>query len=178
MLDSYRKLADDFGSRVNSVPDAAWDNQSPCPEWKARDVVAHVAGVARHFVSVASGTPEPTDAPDDVKAAWTVARAEVEAALADPDRAAAVVESPFGPMPFEQLVGNIVCVDMLVHTWDLARAAGLDERLDQGTVAHAFEALKPLDANLRGPGLFAPAVEPPAGADQQTQFLSFLGRKV
>jgi hypothetical protein len=38
-------------------------------------------------------------------------------------------------------------------------------RIDADAAAQAYEALKPMDAMLRGPSLFKPAVEPPAGAD-------------
>jgi hypothetical protein len=51
-------------------------------------------------------------------------------------------------------------------------------RIDADAAAQAYEALKPMDAMLRGPGMFKPAVEPPAGADTQTELLSFLGRQV
>ena len=38
--------------------------------------------------------------------------------------------------------------------------------------------MKPMDAMIRQPGVFGPKVECAADADTQTQFLSFLGRKV
>jgi uncharacterized protein (TIGR03086 family) len=124
VLDRYRALADDFSARVNTVPAAAWSNQSPCEEWTARDVVTHVIGIHRHFLSILDGTPEPSGDPGDVVAAWTAVRSDVETALADPDRAGRVVETPFGTMPFEVLVGRFMSVDLLVHTWDLSRARG------------------------------------------------------
>jgi uncharacterized protein (TIGR03086 family) len=176
VLDRYRALADDFSARVNTVPAAAWSNQSPCEEWKARDVVGHVIGIHRHFLSVLDGTPEPSGDPGDVVAAWTAVRSDVETALADPDRAGRVVETPFGTMPFEVLVGRVMSVDLLVHTWDLSRATGLDERINADAVGHAYEGLKPMDAMLRGQGMFKDKVTPPAGADLQTEFLCFLGR--
>jgi uncharacterized protein (TIGR03086 family) len=173
VLDRYRALADDFSARVNTVPPAAWSNQSPCEEWTARDVVAHVIGVQRHFLD---GTPEPSGDPGDVVPAWAAARSDVEAALADPDRAGRVVETPFGTMPFEVLVGRFIALDLLVHTWDLSRATGLDERINADAVGHAYEAIMPMDAMLRGAGMFKDKVTPPAGADLQTEFLCFLGR--
>lgn len=176
ILDRYRVLADDFGARLNSVPAAAWSNQSPCEEWTVRDVVAHVIGVHRHFLSVLDGTPEPSGDLDDVVPAWAAARSDVETALADPDRAGRAVETPFGAMPFEVFVGRVMSVDLLVHTWDVSRAAGLDERINADAVAHAYEGLKPMDAMLRSPGVFKDKVTPPAGADLQTEFLCFLGR--
>jgi uncharacterized protein (TIGR03086 family) len=176
VLDRYRTLADDFSARVNTVPAASWSNQSPCEGWTARDVVAHVIGVHRHFLSILDGTPEPSGDSGDVVAAWVAVRSEVETALADPDRAGRVVETPFGAMPFEVFVGRVLSVDLLVHTWDLSRATGLDERINADAVSDAYEGLKPMDAMLRGPGRFKDKVMPPAGSDLQTEFLCFLGR--
>ena len=65
---------------------------------------------------------------------------------------------------------------MLIHTWDLARAAGLDERLDPTEVHRVFETMKPMDEKMRAPGAIGPKLEPPPGADEQTQLLAFMGR--
>lgn len=45
------------------------------------------------------------------------------------------------------------------------------------SVRHAYEALKPMDAMIRRPYVFGPKLEPPQGADLQTEFLHFLGRR-
>jgi hypothetical protein len=76
-----------------------------------------------------------------------------------------------------EIIGRFVCMDVLVHTWDLARTVGADERLDEEMVRQAYDALKPMDAAIRQPGVFGPKLEPPAGADLQTEFLYFLGRR-
>lgn len=178
VLDRYRSLADEFGLRVNGVTAESWENQSPCTEWKARDVVTHVVGVHRHFLAGLNGTEEPTGEPEDLPAAWASARADIEQALADPDKATAVVESPFGQMPFEALVGRLLAVDLLVHTWDLARATGQDEAINDEFSGYALAGLRPLDGMIRGPGMFEPALEPPFGANNAEQLLSFLGRRV
>ena len=70
------------------------------------------------------------------------------------------------------------CFDTLVHTWDLARAIGQDERLDADAVTFSFDALRPNDEAIRGPGSYGPRLDPPPGADEQTRFLAFLGRRV
>jgi uncharacterized protein (TIGR03086 family) len=178
VLDRYRILADDFGARIKGVTEEGWDNQSPCTEWKARDVAAHVIGVHRHFLAGLDGTDEPSGDPGDLVAAWEAARADIEEALSDPDRATAIVESPFGQMPFEALVGRLLSVDTLVHTWDLARATGQDETINEEFSSHALSGLAPLDGMIRGPGMFEPAIDPPLGASSQVQLLSFLGRRV
>ncbi len=179
VLDRYRMLADDFGARVNAVPEGAWDNQSPCAEWKARDIVGHVTNNARRITALAKGQepPEPVAGEDPV-AAWAHTRAMMEAVLADPDTSSANVPGPMGPMPFETLVGRFVCMDILVHTWDLARSTGLDETINAEAAAAAYKGLQPMDAMIRRPGVFGPKVDCPEDADVQTQLLTFLGRQV
>ena len=70
----------------------------------------------------------------------------------------------------------MVCADTLVHTWDLARAAGVDERLDPDSVRHVEAFLAGAGDAIRSPGGFGPALEPPAGADDQTRLLCLAGR--
>lgn len=111
-------------------------------------------------------------------AAWHAARADTEVALADPDRAGQEIPGRMGAMPYETLTARFVCADLLVHTWDLARAAGLDETLNADALAQGYEGLKPMDTMMRGGTAFAVKVDPPPGADLQTEFLCFLGRKV
>jgi uncharacterized protein (TIGR03086 family) len=91
--------------------------------------------------------------------------------------AAKEMDGPTGKMPAGQIIGQFVTMDVLVHTWDLARTIGADERLDEDSVRSAYEALKPMDAMIRQPNVFGPKLEPPKGADLQTEFLYFLGRR-
>ena len=76
-----------------------------------------------------------------------------------------------------EIIGRFVTMDTLVHTWDLARTIGADERLDEDSVRRAYEALKPMDDMIRQPNVFGPKLDPPPGADLQTEFLFFLGRR-
>lgn len=178
ILDRYRGLADDLTARVMSVRPADWDNPSPCEGWTARQVMDHVVGNTRAVLDRLAGVEHVSREVHDVPGEWSVARNRMEQTLADPEKAASLVESPFGPMPFETFVGRFMCLDMLIHTWDLARATGGDEKIDADAAAAALAQLRPLDANLRAPGLFGPAVEPPPGADVVVELISFVGRKV
>jgi uncharacterized protein (TIGR03086 family) len=67
--------------------------------------------------------------------------------------------------------------DVLVHTWDLARATGLDEALDPEEVTRMLHGLEPLDEVLRASGHFGPKVDVPADADEQTRLIAFTGRQ-
>ena len=84
--------------------------------------------------------------------------------------------TPFGEMPFEDLASRVVCSDTLVHTWDLARATGQDERLDVAAMEFAWTWMEPAGARLRASGDFGPPVDPPPEADIRVRLLCFLGR--
>jgi uncharacterized protein (TIGR03086 family) len=177
--DRYARIADGFGSRVDGIPEAGWDLASPCTQWIVRDLVGHVVAVHRSVVAGldASSPPPPATDPDLV-GAWAGATAAVRALLADPERAAMPASGRFASMPLEQLIGRLLCIDTLVHTWDLARATGQDEQLDAAGVTIAFDGIRPADEAIRGAGGFGPKIEPPQDANEQTRFLCFLGRRV
>ncbi|HZT64518.1 MAG TPA: TIGR03086 family metal-binding protein [Acidimicrobiales bacterium] len=177
--DRYHLISEGFDAAVAAAAPDKWDREAPCEGWKARDVVAHVVGGHRGVIAgVRGGEPKALGSEEDPLAAWRDARAALEEITGDPDALAKEIDGPIGKMPAGQIIGRFVSMDVLVHTWDLARAVGADERLDEESVKHAYEGLKPMDAMIRQPGVFGPKVEPPAGADLQTEFLCFLGRQV
>ena len=114
---------------------------------------------------------------EDPAEAWRAAYAAIVDLTEDPAAMGELVDGPAGKMPFEQMLDSFVCMDVLVHTWDLARAVGTDEHLDEASVAQAYATLQPMDEQIRRPGFFGPKLEPPAGADLQTEFLYFVGRR-
>jgi uncharacterized protein (TIGR03086 family) len=176
-VDRIQSIVHGFDQRVQAAPAGAWANQSPCDEWKARDVVVHVSNNLRRVTAAMGGATNPeVAADDDIQSAWALSRDSLLAALLTADMTANIA-GPFGPMPAEQLVGRIIATDVLVHTWDLARAVGGDESLPLDQIEGAYSGLKPMDAMIRRPGVFGDKVEA-ASTDLQTEFLSFLGRKV
>jgi uncharacterized protein (TIGR03086 family) len=180
ILDRYRSIADDLTARVEAVPDSAWDNQSPCAEWSARGVMAHVIDVAHGAVDALDGVTHVPVAADALEPAkdWAGARERIESALADPQRAGTLVDSPFGQVPFAALVDQLLRIDTLIHTWDLARATGGDERIDADAAAETLQALSAIpDAMLRDSGAFGPAIPAPADADAVTALMCFAGRR-
>ena len=176
--DSYRQVASGFDAAVNAVTPDMWEAQSPCEQWKARDVVAHVVAGHRGVIAgVKGGESTPMGVDEDPRRAWDEASRAIGEITADPEAAAKEIDGPFGKMPAGQIIGQFVTMDLLVHTWDLARAVGTDEKLHEESVRHAYEALKPMDAMIRQPNLFGPKLDPPPDADLQTDFLYFLGRR-
>ena len=178
VIDRVTKLVWDFDKRVQAAPADAWSADSPCDDWKARDVAIHVTDNLSGIGNGLQGKEGKNVGPDDdIVAAWNEARDTFLGAVSSSDLSQ-TLPGPFGPMPAEQLIGRLISTDVLVHTWDLARATGGDEQLDQDAVAGAYSGLKPMDAMIRMPGVFGAKVDAPEGADLQTEFLCFLGRKV
>ena len=177
IIDRYTTLINAFDARVQAAPADSWSNPAPCDNWTAADVVTHVVGVMNGVTDNLTGSEAPATDDADAVATWNTGRDRVLAAITTSDLSQNV-DSPFGPQPAAQFIGRILSTDVLVHTWDLARAVGGDEQLDHDSVAAAYSGLKPMDAMIRMPGLFGPKIEPAEGDDLQTEFLKFLGRAV
>lgn len=174
----YRNVAKGFGAAVTAVAPEQWAARSPCEHWLARDVVAHVVRGHRGVIAGArGGEPSPLGQDEDPAAAWQAVTRAMDEIAGDPVVLAKEIDGPTGTMPAGEVISRFVTMDLLVHTWDLARAVGTDERLDEDSVRDAYEVLRPMDAMIRQPGVFGPKLEPPPGADLQTEFLYFLGRR-
>ena len=177
--DRFATAAAGFTQRVNAVPADAWNNPSPCPGWTARDIVRHMVEWVPGFYGAYANLTFPVgpSVDDDPAGAWAVVRDAILAALADPAVSAFEFDSAAGKMNVEQSIGMIVTGDVLIHSWDLARAAGLDETLDPEEVHRMYEGAQPFDEILRSSGQFGPRVIVPDTADEQTKLIAFMGRQ-
>ena len=101
----------------------------------------------------------------------------MEGDLEDPERAAAEFDGLSGRSTFETAVDRFLSMDLVVHGWDLARSAGLDEHIDPDEVGRVRRQAEAFGDALRSPRAFGPPVEPPPGSDEQDQLLAFLGRR-
>jgi uncharacterized protein (TIGR03086 family) len=179
--DKYRRAVAGFSAIVDAVPADKWAAVSPCADWTAREVVGHVIGGSQMVSGVVTGhTPDfsnPTGAAgDDPAASYSKARDLALGALTE-DNLAKNVQSPMGEIPLDQQIGMFSTPDVVIHTWDLAKAVGIDVKLDADLVQEIYDALLPIDEMIRAPNVFGPKVEPPAGADLQTTLMCFTGRQ-
>ena len=174
--DRYARLAAALSELVAAVPadDDRWRQQSPCPDWKAIDVVRHVVEAHQTFFGLAEhAVAEPPEHPLE---AWPVVRDAMLAALDDPAIASREYTGQMGTAVWEQSVDRFVSGDLLVHTWDLARALGREVQLPVDEVRRVQQAFGSIGDAMRQPGAFGPEVDPPADADEQDRLLAFLGR--
>jgi uncharacterized protein (TIGR03086 family) len=177
--DRFRKVAGRFTDTVRAVPDDAWGRPTPCDGWVARDVVRHLVVWVPPFLSAGAGVelPNGPSVDDDPVAAWEALNAGLQAVLDDPSASAGEFYNEHtGRHRLDDAIGMFILGDVLVHTWDLARATGLDETLDPDEVHHMLVGIEPLGDVLSQSGHYAPRVEVPADADEQTKLLAFTGR--
>lgn len=176
--DRYRLLAERFTAVVDAVPADRWAAPSPCEGWTARDVVGHVVESQRGYAEGAGETlPAGPEVADDPAGAWHATRAAVQALLDDPARAGRVVEGRMGTTSVGATMGRFHCVDLVVHGWDLARAAGVDDQVPSDQLAWVRAQVEQLSDLARQPQAFGPEVEAPAGADETARTMAFLGRR-
>lgn len=184
VAERYRRHADAFERKVAAVRPDQWDNQSPCAQWTARDVVDHI--ITMHAVMLEPVGRSLSPAPSDALGAFRAARADVEAVL-DSELADQVCDTPAGRVTVADHIDQVVSDDMVLHGWDLARATGQDETMDPDDVARLWaltSAIPPeVMEKFRTPGAFGPGVEVygaevkvPEDAPLQDRLLGFIGR--
>jgi uncharacterized protein (TIGR03086 family) len=181
IADRYRRLASDLERKIDAVPEDRWSSPTPCEGWDARALVQHVVethGTFLGFVGRSVGDIPSVD--DDPLGAFRGARDAVQSTLDDPDAATTTFQGLTGTMSFEDGIDRFISFDLALHGWDLARATGLDDRIDPDEIEclwqHALRDAEEFGDAMRGPKVFGPEIEPPPGADRQTQLLAFLGR--
>jgi uncharacterized protein (TIGR03086 family) len=176
--DRFRAAARQFTDRADHVADAAWDAPAPCEGWVARDVIRHMVEWMPSFFPEGSGLDFTTvpSVDDDPAAAWRAFRDVLQRALDDPSVARRECDTPAGRYTVEDAIDRFCTPDVFLHTWDLARATGLDERLDADEVHRLLVEMEPLDEVLRSSGHYGPRVPVADDADEQTRLLAFIGR--
>jgi uncharacterized protein (TIGR03086 family) len=170
-----------FGEAV-AAASGRWSAPSPCPDWDAGAVVEHVIGF--HDVLLLRPMGAKPERPKlDPARRWEITYAALVSLFERPGLfdgpidVPAIGHNPPTRIEATPLVG-LLSQDVLIHTWDLARAVGADDRLDPDWCRHFLSRL-PEDptAQVRS-GMFAPPLEPPPGADPRTVLLARMGRDI
>ncbi len=184
----YRRRADAFERTIIEVDDSQWGNPSPCGRWDARGIVMHVVHMHEHMIHSTWAEPQRLARPgDDPLMAFQSVRAEIEEFLDDEEFATATLVTPARLLSVEDHVSEVVSDDLPIHTWDLARAAGLECQLDAEDVQWLWTVANSIPPSVmemyRTPGAFGkgievygPEVPVPSDAPLQDRLLGFIGR--
>jgi uncharacterized protein (TIGR03086 family) len=173
----HREVGQAFTARVRGTQ--AWDVPSPVAGWAARDVVRHLTEWFPAFLAAGTGIelPKGPSVDDDPVAAWQVHCDAVQAVLDEPGTADRVlVNRHIGEVPLDRAIDQFYTSDVFMHTWDLARATGQDDRLDTDFCAQLVAGMEPMEEIIRSSGQYGPRVKVAADADPQTKLLGFIGR--
>ncbi|MGB8858494.1 MAG: maleylpyruvate isomerase family mycothiol-dependent enzyme [Ilumatobacteraceae bacterium] len=173
----YAAASARFTALVAAMPAPAWKVPSMCEGWSAAEVLAHVVSTETDFMAQRGLPVAPTDGLSP-SAAWPVARAAMQAALDDQATADIAFDGYFGPTTVGVTIDRFYTLDLILHRWDIAAACGLAEHavLDAGEIEMVRSNLAGLEEVMRMPGLFGAEVAVPAGADEQTKLLAYVGR--
>ena len=186
--------SDGLAQRVRLVGDGQWSAPTPCTDWDVRSLVNHVAQANLNYVRLLAGATaaeflrhRDADAlgGDPVRAFDESGRA-CAAAYAEPAALQRVVDHPSGRLTGAQALA-VRTVDTLIHTWDLARAIGVDDSLDPDVVSwveanireiYAGMAETPVSEQTTHRFYAAPAGDLPAQSSTQDRLLDLFGRRL
>lgn len=176
VVERHRKACSGFDTAIAAATDKdTWDAPSPCTEWDARGVVEHVIGFQDVLLLSQLGV-EAQRPKDDPQARWQATEEAIFTALAQEGTLEQVVDVPgMGQSPVHRLLPTLT-TDVLIHTWDLARAVGADVALDPELCRLGYERALPFDEVLRSSGMFGAKVAVAEDADVQTKLVAFFGR--
>ena len=157
LIERHRRACAGFSNVAADLSDEQWSRPTPCTEWDARALVEHLIGF--HEVLLLRPLGVRAHRPKTGPAArWEATSTAMFDALTE-------------PLP----VLGALTTDVLVHTWDLARAAGAPVVLDAELVDRALDGLRASDAELPA-DMFAAAVAVPDTADPTTKLVARYGR--
>lgn len=173
----WRQVADGFSERLEAVGPEDWSLPTSCEMWDVTKLVDHAIGAQRMLPKALGATGDIDATGADPVQVWKTVRHAADRSLSATGALDKVVKLPFGEMPARDGFG-FPLGDLLIHTWDLARAIGVNDRLLAEACSVTYANLQPIDALIRAPGFFGPKLEPAANADDQDKLLAFVGRKV
>jgi len=187
-IEALRRARDEFESRLVQVSADQWLLPTPCSEWTVSDLVNHMllatrmgfqllTGVSREEV-LAGLDDDLLRAADDPIDAFSDLAEQMHEAFAAAGGLEGTVPHPMGDIPKTQFI-DFRIGDYATHAWDLARAIGAEEQLDDGVVQRVWDDLQPMVPMLSQSGMFGdgPSGNVPDDAELQTRYLDLVGRR-
>jgi uncharacterized protein (TIGR03086 family) len=174
---------DEFARRLRLVGPYDWGRPTPCSEWDVRALVNHVVGgCVRHQMLLHGAQThevEATRAVDhlgaDPVAAFAAAADVVVGCFCEDGVLERIVHHAAGDRTGRELLSMRV-LDSAIHSWDLARAIGAEETLDDEVVTFLLLYSSGLDLGPEQRAFAPAAADVPHDVSSQDQLLHRLGR--
>jgi uncharacterized protein (TIGR03086 family) len=168
----------EFAARIAAVTD--WNGPTPDTDWSVRDLVAHVVEEQQWVPHLLAGrsihqAKASIDAlRGDLAEEWALySLAATTAWQSTP--ADAQVQLSYDTVTVDEYLREQVA-DVTIHTWDLARAIGADEEMDDELVRAVWTVFEPQRETLEASGLFASPVPVDDDAPLLERLLAITGR--
>lgn len=178
----------EFEARLTAIGPTQWTQPTPCTEWDVRALVNHVLLGTRMSIQILDGLPREqviagldddllTGVADPV-AAFTDLAEQMVAGFSGPTGLDGVVAHPAGDFPRAVFIGFRVA-DGALHAWDLARAIGASEPLDEDLVRFLWEDAQPRRDMMLATGMFGDGPSGTVADDEplQRRYLDLVGRR-
>lgn len=174
---------DGFERRLTTGDGSTWSAATPCGDWDLHTLVNHVVNELLWIPPLLDGLTiaEVGDSfdrdvlGDQPVASFRTAGAAAVAAASVPGAQERTVHLSFGDLPGAGYLEQVTS-DVVIHTWDLARAVGADDHLDPALVQFVADALGPQMEAWRSAGAFGPAADAGPEPSAQDILLAQTGR--
>lgn len=174
LVGRHRIACERFSGVANAFRDEQWPSPTPCTEWDARGLVEHVIGFHDFLLlrplAVRANRPR-----GDPAARWRATADALVVCLNSGGVLDRGTELPGGGHSSPRQMLGALTTDVLVHTWDLARAGGLEPRLDPELCAAAYAAATATDLR-RNDGTIGPEVVVTPNVGIETRLVALYGR--
>lgn len=171
--DRHADLAARFVTLADGVTD--WAAPAPVDNWKARDVVGHLATWLPGFLQ-GFGADFTAVTHDDPVTLWRLHSAAVQELLDDPARAGQIIETPMGSRRVDEAVEQFYLSDIHLHRWDLAKASGQPVGWDDTETLTLVEAMTPTREMLAASGQFGTPVVLDETHSPEDRLAALIGR--
>jgi uncharacterized protein (TIGR03086 family) len=154
-LDRLVLSSTEFERKLRAVRPEQWAWPTPCTDWNVRRLVNHMARGNLNYVGLLRGGTSAEflrlrDADalgTDPVGAYARSAEECAEAFASPGALERILDYPLGKVTGRQALA-VRTTDATIHTWDLARAIGVDDGLDTGLVVWIDDHLEDIYAGL------------------------------
>jgi uncharacterized protein (TIGR03086 family) len=183
-LEALARANHEFGRVLDAVGDDQWTATTPCGEWDATALVAHInlgnrmAELLLHGADATTSIgpdarPPAGEAPATTYAATSAAQL---VAFSEDGALARTVHHPAMDMTGDQLL-MFRTMDLALHAWDLATSVGAETTLDPDLATSVWTRLEPIAPLLSASGMFGePKRELAPDASPGDKLLTATGR--
>ncbi|CAN5404142.1 TIGR03086 family metal-binding protein [soil metagenome] len=160
---NLQPAAETMAAAALGVAETELDNRTPCPDYRVREILAHVLGLCVAFGAAArkdlgeltSSAPEAGALPDDWRALMPTRLDHLVDAWKSPEAWDGMTQVGGVHLPGE-VAGIVAMNELTIHAWDLARSTGQSYEAPESALLTSQGFLSSFD--MRDGGPFGPIV--------------------